>query len=156
MELLSKVISEISGTSSSHSEQVSCVIREELTHILSELMERAEDISSAMISSVDGIAWAQMLDEGFDQHRFAAMSSALLALSDNLAREGNTGSTKNVMIEGDNGKIFVMHAGNNLLLTVFTKAGANLGIPLAFAKQAAEKVEYLVIDQKSIEPQPAA
>lgn len=96
-----------------------------------------------MVSSIDGIAWAERLRKGFDQHRFAAMSSALLALSDNLAREGQKGATQNVLIEGDKGKIFVMHAGENLLLTVFTGSSANLGMSLAHAKQAAEKISYL-------------
>lgn len=143
MELLSQVIETISDNSSTHSDDVTALAHQELNKILDEMMEFSDDIDAAMVSSVDGIAWAERLSKGFDKHRFAAMSSALLALSDNLAREGKKGATQNVLIEGGDGKIFVMHAGDNLLMTVFTGAGSNLGMSLAHAKQAAEKISYL-------------
>lgn len=143
MEVLRQVIDNISDNSSSHSNDVTDLAHQELNKILDEMMQFGEDIGAAMVSSVDGIAWAERLRKEFDKHRFAAMSSALLALSDNLAREGKKGATQNVLIEGSEGKIFVMHAGENLLMTVFTDASSNLGMSLAHAKQAAEKISYL-------------
>ena len=144
MELLSEVIEKISDNSSSS--DISSVITQELTNILDQMMRQTDDIMGSMISSIDGIAWAERLESSLDKHRFAAMSSALLALSDNLSSEAETGTTKNVLIEGNDGKIFVMHAGSNLLLTVFVKSGANLGISLAYAKQATETISALTIE----------
>ena len=83
MELLTEVINKISDNSHAYEHDVSEIINKELTEILDQMMLQTEDISAAMISSIDGIAWAERLEKGFDQHRFAAMSSALLALSDN-------------------------------------------------------------------------
>ncbi len=145
MESISEIIDKVSDESASHSNDVSRVIQKKLTYILSNLISGCNEITSAMISSSDGIAWASYLNEGLDQHRFAAMSSALLALSDNLITETNKGKTKNVIIESSEGNVFVMHAGNNLLLTIFTKPGANLGMPLAHAKKASEEIEKLSI-----------
>lgn len=145
MELLGKVIDKISGNSSAHHDDISTMISSALNKVLGDMMEHVDDIDSAMVSSIDGVAWAQKLRDDFDQHRFAAMSSALLALSDNLIKEGKKGVIHNVMIEGDEGKIFVMHAGENLLLTVFTGSDSNLGMSLAFTKQAAEKIAALHI-----------
>ena len=145
MELLTEVINKISDNSSSVSSDASDLINKELNNILDDMMLQTEDIAGSMISSIDGIAWAERLEKGFDKHRFAAMSSALLALSDNLCSEADTGDTQNVLIEGSNGKIFAMHAGSNLVLMVFVKSGANLGITFAYARQAAQNIAQLTI-----------
>ena len=143
MEMLSEVIDQIRDNSSTHSQDSPDILHQEMNKILVEMMQQVDDIDGAMVCSVDGIAIAEHMKEGFDQHRFAAMSSALLALSENLAREGQKGNTQNVLIEGNSGKIFLMHAGEKMLLTVFAKDGSNLGMSLAIAKQVAEKIECL-------------
>jgi len=145
MEGIIQIIDKASDESLSHSSDVSKVIQKKLSSILDELISGCHDITSSMISSSDGIAWAAYLQSGLDQHRFAAMSSALLALSDNIINETNSGATKNVILESSEGNVFVMHAGSNLLLTVFTKTGANLGMPLAHAKKATDQIESLNI-----------
>lgn len=145
MEGISKIIDKVSDESASHCNDVSRVVQKKLSSILRNLSSNCNEITSAMVSSSDGIAWASHLNEGLDQHRFAAMSSALLALSDNLITETNKGKTKNVILESTEGNVFVMHAGSNLLLTVFTKSGANLGMPLAHAKKSSEEIERLNI-----------
>lgn len=145
MQLLSDVINKLSDNSSIHESGIAAVVNKELNEILDAMMLQTEDISAAMVSSIDGIAWAERLEPGFDQHRFAAMSSALLALSDNLCKEGAAGDTQNVLIEGASGRIFIMHAGSNLVLTVFVKEGANLGITLAYARKATSKIASLTI-----------
>lgn len=145
MQLLSDVISQLSTQSATSTEDVSDIINRELTEILDQMMLNSDEITSAIISSLDGISWAERLERGFDQHRFAAMSSALLALSDNLCKEASVGETQNVLLEGSNGRIYVMHAGSNLVLTVFVREGANLGITLAYAKQATSAIASMTI-----------
>jgi predicted regulator of Ras-like GTPase activity (Roadblock/LC7/MglB family) len=143
MDSISQIIEKASIESAQQSSDISKVLQKKLTYILNELMSNCGDITSAMISSNDGIAWASHLQNNLDQHRFAAMSSALLALSDNLIRETNNGTTRNTLLESSEGNVFVMHAGNTMLLTVFTKSGANLGMSLAYSKKAAEEIEVL-------------
>jgi predicted regulator of Ras-like GTPase activity (Roadblock/LC7/MglB family) len=140
MEMLSKVIDQISTNSSSLHEDETGILHNEISSVLDELMGNSEAIDGVMVSSSDGIAIGEHMRDGLDQHRFAAMSSALLALSDSLAKEGNKGITQNVLIEGEQGRVFLMHAGSSLLLTVFVQASTNLGISLAHANQAAEKI----------------
>lgn len=143
MDFLNNAIDEISGNSSLNKDGVSSELSRQLLVILDEMMERGEDIEAAMISSLDGIAWAERLRKGFDQHRFAAMSGAMLALSDNLVIEANKGFTNNVLIEGDEGHIFLLHAGQDLILTVFTKTKVNLGLSLAHAKIAIQTISNI-------------
>ncbi len=127
-------------------EQVSKVVQRTLTKILTEMMDDCLDIVGAMVSSADGLAWAQKLQPGLDHHRFAAMSSALLALGDNVIKESHDGSTKNLLIESDKGNVFVMHVGKTLLLTIFTRASSNLGMSLAHARKAIEEIAELDVD----------
>ncbi len=126
------------------SEEGSRVLRARLEQILDGLREDCGDVIGAIVSGVDGMAWAQRLPAGFDQNRFAAMSSALLALSDNLVKEAGEGSPRKVLIEGEGGNVFLMHAGDQLLLTVFTRADSNLGMSLAHANHAVEQIAKLM------------
>jgi len=144
MQIISDVIEQISHNQHADATQVDQLLNQELSNILDALLEDCEDIKAAIISSVDGLSRAQRLATDMDEHRFAAMSSALLALSDNLAQEGQKGQSENVLIEGSQGKIFLLHASPTLLLTVFTRRGANLGMSLAFARQATEEIGALV------------
>jgi hypothetical protein len=114
--------------------------RAQMDALLHELVEESSDILGALVTSSDGHAWGQVLPVGFDGKRFAAMSSALMALSDTLAREAKKGPTVNVRIEGMEGNIYVLHAGKNLSLTVFTNIKPNLGLTLAQARRAVDRI----------------
>ena len=118
----------------------------ELSTVLAKLMADCGDIAGAMISSTDGHAQAQKLASELDYNRFAAMSSALLALSDTLISEIQEGETKNILLESESGNVFIMHAGNQLLLTVFSKPASNLGMSLAYARKAAEEISGMDIE----------
>ena len=144
MRIINEVIEKISHNHLEQASNVQDVLTQELNKILDNLFASSDDISAAIVSSVDGLSKAQKLESGMDEHRFAAMSSALLALSDNLASEGDKGNTENVLIEGTNGKIFLLHAGPKHLLTVFTDNRASLGMSLAYAKQATEQIAALM------------
>jgi len=145
MSLVNEVIETLSEESESHCEDISDAARQQMNKVLASLMEAGSDFFGATISSVDGIAWAEVLMPGFDKHRFAAMSSSLLAISDELASEVNSGTTNNLLIEAVSGKIVIMHAGPLMLLTVFTKKDATLGMALARAKKATEELEAIQI-----------
>ncbi len=143
MGLVTEVIERLSEESELHSDNVSQTIREKMSQVLDELISEDSGFFGATISSIDGIAWAENIAPGFDKHRFAAMSSSLLAISDELASEVERGATNNVLIEGEAGKILIMHAGPLLLLTIFTKKDLTLGMALAHAKVAAGKIEAM-------------
>lgn len=126
---------------------VSKIVLARLQISLNSLLSDCSDIAGVMISGYDGHAWVQHLHQGLDPHRFAAMSSALLALSDSLIQETHSGATKSVLLESDGGNILVIHAGDNLLLTVFTRKGSNIGMSLAFAKKTADEIKCFDLNE---------
>lgn len=134
---ISSLVERISSTGAAG---LSEEFRTQMEGLLKELVEESSDIVGALVTSSDGHAWGQVLPPGFDGKRFAAMSSALMALSDTLAREAKKGQTVNVMVEGMEGNIYVLHSGKNLSLTVFTNIKPNLGLTLAQARRAADRI----------------
>ena len=144
MELMTEIIDKIRTSNVNSDDSVDSSINQALSLILEDMVCKGDDINAAMICSVDGVPWASKIEDGFDQNRFAAMSGALLALSDNLASEAEKGETNNVLIEGKQGNILVLHASDNLVLTVFTQGNSNLGISLAYARQGIETISALM------------
>lgn len=143
MSLVTEVIEQISEKSESHGDEISSAIHSKMLEILDDLMADNSDFFAVTVSSIDGLAWAERISPDFDKHRFAAMSSSLLAISDELANEVGKERTNNVIIEGGSGKILIIHAGQLLLLTVFTRGGVTLGMALSRAKQAAMELESM-------------
>lgn len=143
MSFLDDMIDKVSEEGIRHEDDVSPQGHKQLDAILAEMLDDCGDMRGAMVSASDGRALAERLQSGLDKHRFAAMSSALLALSDNVIRETHGGSIKNVLIQSDDGNVFILHAGNGLLLTVFCQADANLGLSLAHAGKGAADIAAL-------------
>ncbi len=140
MTIENDISSLVERISSSGTSGLTEEFRSQMNVLLHELVEESSDIVGALVTSSDGHAWGQVLPPGFDGKRFAAMSSALMALSDTLAREAKKGPTVNVMVEGMEGNIYVLHAGKNLSLTVFTNIKPNLGLTLAQARRAVDRI----------------
>ncbi len=143
MSFLDDMIDKVSEEGTQHEDDVSPQGHRQLDAILNEMLGDCGDMSGAMISANDGRALAERLQSGLDKHRFAAMSSALLALSDNVIRETHGGNIKNVLIQSDDGNVFILHAGSGLLLTVFCHPDANLGLSLAHANKGAADIAAL-------------
>ncbi|MBI3560880.1 MAG: roadblock/LC7 domain-containing protein [Gammaproteobacteria bacterium] len=144
MQIIKDIIETLQNKSPNKVIDASTQFNQQLQIILKSLLQATDNINAALISSADGIAKSQVAANPMDEHRFAAMSSALLALSDNLSKEAGKGTAENVLIESKQGKIFILHAGPHLLLTVFTPAAANLGMALAHARQAVHQINALV------------
>lgn len=142
---VSDVITQVSDSSSEHSDDVTAAAQEKLQEVLHEMHENTDGIVASVVSSVDGVAWSSILNDDQDQHRFAAMSSTLLALGDTFIQEAKRGETRNVLVESDAGNIYAMHAGDNLVLTIITSKNSNLGMTIARARMAAEKISHLTI-----------
>lgn len=143
MTIVSEIIEMASGEAGQQGGAVSEAARQELEGLLGLMLSDCDDISGGVISASDGHAIAERLQSGLDKHRFAAMSSALLALSDNVARETHDGGVKNVLIQSDSGNVLILHAGNQRLLTVFCRANANLGMSLSHASKCAAEIAEL-------------
>jgi predicted regulator of Ras-like GTPase activity (Roadblock/LC7/MglB family) len=73
---------------------------------LTQFVDANPDVRLALVTSSDGFEVASAPPEPVAK-RIAAMSSSLQALSEAIAREAGRGSSRNLVIETDNGTILV-------------------------------------------------
>jgi predicted regulator of Ras-like GTPase activity (Roadblock/LC7/MglB family) len=119
--------------------------REELlAGALDELMREDPDIQAAALVSLDGFTMASALPAGMQADRVGAMSAAILGLGERAAAELGRGHLSQVFIEGDNGYVLLMAAGDRAVLTAMADPAAKLGLVLYDMKATAERIGQIL------------
>lgn len=101
----------------------------------------SNEIEASAVITSDGFTLAWVLDESVDQDRYGAMCASLLALSNRAAQEIDRGTLKQVMIEGENGSMLLVQAGDDTVLALATKSTANMGMIFIDARKTAQKIK---------------
>ena len=112
--------------------------------VLRELNASSSDVEASAAITTDGFIIGSVLDPGVDQDRFAAMCASLLALAERAAEEISRGEMKQVMIEGTQGLMLLVHAGGDAVLAVASKPTVNLGMVFIEARKAAAKIKTVL------------
>lgn len=101
------------------------------------------EIDGALVSTVDGFELAAALRDPVSPQKLAAMGSSLLALAEAITQEGGVGQCRDLVIDGEDGRVLLMGvAGGSqrLMLTVLCSARATLGGVLWAAREAREAI----------------
>ncbi|MHB1324536.1 MAG: roadblock/LC7 domain-containing protein [Coriobacteriia bacterium] len=115
--------------------------REELlAKALDDLLREDADIQAAALVSLDGFTMASALPEGMQADRVGAMSAAILGLGERAAAELGRGHLSQVFIEGSNGYVLLIAAGNRAVLTAMADSAAKLGLVLYDMKSTAQRI----------------
>ena len=117
---------------------------ERLADALDDLMADSPDIQAAALVSMDGFTMASALPEGMQEDRVGAMSAAILGLGERAATELGRGHLTQVFIEGDDGYVVLVAAGERAVLTTLTQAGSKLGLVLYDMSAAAEVIAEIL------------
>lgn len=111
--------------------QASQPTREErLAASLNQLMQDNQEIQASALVSLDGFTMASALPEGMQEDRVGAMSAAILGLGERAAAELGRGQLSQVFIEGEDGYVVLMAAGQRAVLTCLADREAKLGLVL--------------------------
>ena len=109
-------------------------------NIIAELM-RLEGVKGVAIVGKDGlIIEFEAADKTIDPDLAAAMVAAAYGSGSTTMERLLAGKTDMIMVEGDRGKILLVDAGENAMLSVFTEPKINLGLIRIEMKRAAEKI----------------
>lgn len=103
---------------------------ERLVAALDDLMEHSPDVEAAALVSLDGFTMASALPNHMQEDRVGAMSAAILGLGERAAAELGRGQLAQVFIEGADGYVLLMAAGDRAVLTVLADHDAKLGLTL--------------------------
>lgn len=117
---------------------------ERLAASLDLLMENNQEILAAALVSLDGFTMAAALPDGMEDDRVGAMSAAILGLGERAAAELGRGALTQVFIEGENGYVMLIAAGDRAVLTCIADIEAKLGLVLYDMREAAETIAEIL------------
>jgi len=115
-----------------------------LAAALDELMVDSPDIQAAALVSMDGFTMASALPAGMQEDRVGAMSAAILGLGERAAAELGRGHLTQVFIEGDDGYVVLIAAGDRAVLTTLAHQEAKLGLVLYDMKATAGSIAEIL------------
>lgn len=134
MELAAKDPNEVQG------QKNTVPIDRQIRVILRKLNSASGHIEASSVMTRDGISVASVLQDGVDTDRLGAMCASLLSLGDTTAKELRRGNVQQLLLEGENGYVLIMHVGNKAVLGVVARPKAQLGMVLVEAKKTAEEI----------------
>lgn len=124
--------------------QVDDKTKSALRSVLRTLNGKMADIEASAVISGDGLIIASVLENKADPDRFAAMCASLLALAGSAADEIQRGRLRLVLVDGEEGAVLLVHAGQNMVLAVAVRKGANLGMIFHESRKTAAKIPAVV------------
>jgi uncharacterized protein len=117
---------------------------ERLVEALNDLMDESQEIAAAALVSLDGFTMASALPQGMQEDRVGAMSAAILGLGERAAAELGRGQLSQVFIEGDDGYVMLIAAGDRAVLTCLAGKEAKLGLVLYDMRTAADQIAEIL------------
>jgi predicted regulator of Ras-like GTPase activity (Roadblock/LC7/MglB family) len=115
-----------------------------LDDLLKKLLGAIPEVKAAAIVSAEGLPIASALPQGVDETRIAAMTAALLSLSERAIIEMGKGDFDQLYVKGSDGYLLILQAGPNAVLTVSTSSEVRLGLILLDCRRTCEKIAQLI------------
>jgi predicted regulator of Ras-like GTPase activity (Roadblock/LC7/MglB family) len=128
------------ATNALNPEQGTVTIDKMLRPILRKLNSTSGHIEASSVMSRDGIGVASVLADGVDPDRLGAMCASLLSLADTTAKELQRGKINQLVLEGENGYVLIIHVGAKAVLGIVTRKNASLGMVFVEAKKTADEI----------------
>lgn len=117
---------------------------DELNKALQGLLSSSGDIEGSAIVSEDGLIIASALQQGIEEGRVAAMSSAMLSIGDRIGMELKRGKLEQIFVKGELGFIVLMHAGAHAVLVALARKEAKLGLLFLDMQRTADEVKKIL------------
>ncbi|WXG43318.1 MAG: roadblock/LC7 domain-containing protein [Promethearchaeati archaeon SRVP18_Atabeyarchaeia-1] len=121
---------------------------DEIQRVLKSLGDGTPGVEASAIVSVQGLPIASAMPKDVDDSIIAAMSAAILGVSERAASELARGKLQQILIQGDQGYVILKHAGEDALLTVMAKSDSNLGMIFIVMKGVAQKISLLLAQKR--------
>ncbi|MBD3657556.1 MAG: roadblock/LC7 domain-containing protein [Marinobacter sp.] len=112
--------------------------------ILRELNASSSEIEASATMTTDGYIIGAVLGTQTDEDRFAAMCASLLALAERAADEIGRGQMKQLLVEGTQGLMLLVRAGDDKVLALAAKPTVNLGRVFIEARRCAAKIDQVI------------
>lgn len=115
--------------------------QEQVLAILDRLTTNSgNDVTGAVAVSMDGIVLASRMSSDINADRVGAVAATMVGVTRRVSTELKIGATEEAIIKSDNGLFMVLPAGEQSLLAVNLRQGANLGMVRIEAREAAVSI----------------
>jgi predicted regulator of Ras-like GTPase activity (Roadblock/LC7/MglB family) len=112
--------------------------QEQVLAILDRFSSNAgSDVAGAVAVSMDGIVLAARMSSEVNADRVGAVAATMVGVTKRVSGELKIGLTEEAIIKSANGMFIMLPAGEQALLAVSLKQGANLGMVRIEARDAA-------------------
>jgi predicted regulator of Ras-like GTPase activity (Roadblock/LC7/MglB family) len=125
-----------------------------LARALDEVLATSPDIEAAAVVSADGLPMASALPPHVEEDRLAAMSAAILTLGERASFGLGKGGLQQVFVEGEDGYVVLMAAGENAVLVAVTSQGAKVGLLLFEMRRGSARVASVMDEVPAAPPAP--
>ena len=98
------------------------------------------DLSGAVAVSMDGIVLAARMSSDINADRVGAVAATMVGVTKRVAAEIKIGATEEAILQANNGLFMVLPAGEQSVLAVNLRKGANLGMVRIEAREIAAAV----------------
>jgi len=114
---------------------------EQITAILDRLSANGgADITAAVAVNTDGIVLASRMLGDANPDRVGAVAASIVGMIKRFAGDLKIGVAEEAILKADEGMFVVMPSGDQSMLAVNLRQGANLGIALIEAREAAAAI----------------
>jgi len=117
---------------------------EQISKLLKNLSTTTPDIEAAAVVDNDGLMIASVLPGDVEDDRVAAMSAALLGMSERIVRELKRGSFSLVMLRGSEGYTILSRCGPEAVLMVLATDTAKLGLIFLDVTRTTKEIGRLI------------
>jgi|HigsolmetaAR202D_1030399.scaffolds.fasta_scaffold09044_1 predicted regulator of Ras-like GTPase activity (Roadblock/LC7/MglB family) len=119
--------------------------QEQVLEVLEQLMVNSgNDMLGAVAVSMDGIVLASRMATDVNADRVGAVAATMVGVTRRVSNELKIGLTEEAIIKADNGFFMVLPAGEQSLLAVTLRQGANLGMVRIEARDAATSISKIL------------
>ena len=120
-----------------------------LQELLKRLVEDSPDIIGVVVATMDGLPISHYSSYAYDPEIQAAISSAIVTLSESSVRDADLGNTSEILIVADKGKVFMYPLGD-LVLGVLADKDANTGMIFMKVRKALDDIQSAALKEIEI------
>jgi predicted regulator of Ras-like GTPase activity (Roadblock/LC7/MglB family) len=117
---------------------------EQISKLLKTLASTTPDVEGAAVVDNDGLMIASALRADVEDDRIAAMSAALLGMSERIVRELGRGQFSLVMLRGSEGYTILTRCGSESVLMLLASDSAKLGLLFLDLSRTAKEIGRLL------------
>lgn len=115
--------------------------QEQITNILDRLRENAgTDVAGVAAVGMDGIVLVSRMSTEVNADRVGAVAATMMGVTRRVSNEIKIGMPRETIIDAGSGLFMVLPAGDQGLLAINLRQGANLGMVRLEARDAAQDI----------------